>query len=242
VIGPDHLSGMPLLSLQGVSRTYPREDGEVRALDAVMLTIQRGEFVAVTGPSGSGKSTLLHVLSLLDTPSAGRYELDGVDVSVLGDTQRARLRNQRIGLVFQAFQLVPHLTVAENVELPLVYRGLDRKLRVARSRTALERVGLGRRLTHLPDELSGGEQQRTAIARALVADPDVLLADEPTGNLDEAATDGVLCLFRDAHRTGTTVVVVTHNARVASQADRRYEMSAGRLRPAQQTFGCSVGS
>jgi len=214
----------------------------VRALDAIALTIQRGEFVAVTGPSGSGKSTLLHVLSLLDTPSAGRYEIDGVDVSVLGDTQRARLRNQRIGLVFQAFQLVPHLTVAENVELPLVYRGLDRKLRLARSREAIERVGLGRRLTHLPDELSGGEQQRTAIARALVGDPDVLLADEPTGNLDEAATDGVLGLFRDAHRAGTTIVVVTHNARVACRADRRYEMSAGRLRPGQPISERTAGS
>jgi putative ABC transport system ATP-binding protein len=233
---------MPLLSLQGVSRTYPREDGDVRALEAVALTIQRGEFVVVTGPSGSGKSTLLHVLSLLDTPTAGRYELDGVDVSGLGDTQRARLRNQRIGLVFQAFQLVSHLTVAENVELPLVYRGLDRKLRLARSREALERVGLGERLSHLPDELSGGEQQRTAIARALVAEPDVLLADEPTGNLDEAATDGVLGLFRDAHRAGTTVVVVTHNARVAARADRRYEMSAGRLRPAQPTSASSAGA
>jgi putative ABC transport system ATP-binding protein len=241
VIGADHLSPVPLLSLQGVSRTYPREDGDVHALEGVALTIRRGEFVAVTGPSGSGKSTLLHVLSLLDTPTAGRYELDGVDVSGLGDTQRARLRNQRIGVVFQAFQLVPHLTVAENVELPLVYRRLDRKLRFARSREALERVGLGQRLTHLPDELSGGEQQRAAIARALAAEPDVLLADEPTGNLDEAATDGVLGLFRDAHRAGTTVVVVTHNARVAARADRRYEMSAGRLRPAEETSASSAG-
>ena len=226
---------MPLLALQAVSRTYARDDGDVCALDTVSLRIDRGEFVSVTGASGSGKSTLLHVLSLLDTPTAGRYELDGIDVSALGDTQRARLRNQRIGLVFQAFQLVPHLTVAENVELPLVYRGLDRPLRLARSRAALERVGLAHRLTHLPDELSGGEQQRTAIARALVVDPDVLLADEPTGNLDEAATGGVLDVFRDAHRAGTTIVVVTHNARVAARADRRYEMAAGRLRPAEVT-------
>ncbi|HSD10047.1 MAG TPA: ABC transporter ATP-binding protein [Candidatus Binatia bacterium] len=233
---------MPLLSLQGVSRIYPRDGGDVRALNAVELAIDRGEFVAVTGRSGSGKSTLLHVLGLLDTPTAGRYELAGVDVSALGDIERARLRNRKIGLVFQAFQLVPHLTVAENVELPLVYGGLDAPLRIARYRAALERVGLAHRLTHLPDELSGGEQQRTAIARALVADPDVLLADEPTGNLDEAATSGVLDVFRDAHRAGTTVVVVTHNERVAARADRRYEMAAGRLRAAEAVAVDPAGS
>jgi putative ABC transport system ATP-binding protein len=231
----DTFRRVPLLSLRGISRTYPRDEGDVCALEGVDLVIERGEFVSVTGPSGSGKSTLLHVLGLLDTPTAGRYELDGVDVSVLGDTERARLRNRRIGLVFQAFQLVPHLSVIENVELPLVYGGLDAPVRLARSRAAIDRVGLRHRLTHLPDELSGGEQQRTAIARALVTDPDVLLADEPTGNLDEAATNGVLDVFDDAHRVGTTIVVVTHNARVASRAGRRYEMAAGRLRATAPT-------
>jgi len=220
---------MPLVSLVGVSRTYRRDEGDVRALDQVDLTIERGEFVSVTGPSGSGKSTLLHVLGLLDTPTSGRYEVDGLDVSALRDRERARVRNRRIGLVFQAFQLVPHLTVAENVELPLVYRGLERSSRLERARRALERVGLADRRTHLPDELSGGEQQRTAIARALAADPDLLLADEPTGNLDGASTDGVLEVFREIHHAGTTVVVVTHNPRVAATAARRHEMHAGRL-------------
>jgi len=219
----------PLLRLAGVSRSYVRESGEILALDAVDLAIEHGELVAVTGPSGSGKSTLLHVLGLLDTPSAGRYRLDGVDVSSLGDAQRARLRNQRIGLVFQAFQLVPHLTLLENVELPLVYRGVERAARLERARAALERVGLADRLTHLPDELSGGEQQRAAIARALAADPDVLLADEPTGNLDETATEAVLSIFDEVHRGGTTVIIVTHNPRVAARAPRRYEMLRGRL-------------
>ena len=218
-----------LLQLAGVSRSYTRESGEILALDAVDLAIERGELVAITGPSGSGKSTLLHVLGLLDTPSTGRYQLEGVDVSALGDAERARLRNQRIGLVFQAFQLVPHLTVLENVELPLVYRGIERGIRLDRARGALERVGLEGRLTHLPDELSGGEQQRAAIARALGAGPDVLLADEPTGNLDEAAAEAVLSIFDDVHGTGTTVIVVTHNPRVAARAPRRYEMLCGRL-------------
>jgi len=218
-----------LLQLAGVSRSYTRESGEILALDAVDLAIERGELVAITGPSGSGKSTLLHVLGLLDTPSTGRYQLEGVDVSALGDAERARLRNQRIGLVFQAFQLVPHLTVLENVELPLVYRGIERGIRLDRARGALERVGLEGRLTHLPDELSGGEQQRAAIARALGAGPDVLLADEPTGNLDEAAAEAVLSIFDDVHGAGTTVIVVTHNPRVAARAPRRYEMLCGRL-------------
>ena len=221
---------MPLLSLARVSRSYGRDACAVRALDEVTLGVERGEFVSISGPSGSGKSTLLHVLALLDTPTAGRYELAGADVAALADAERARLRNRRIGLVFQSFQLVPHLTVLENVELPLVYRRVESRARRERSRLTLERVGLAGRLTHLPDELSGGEQQRTAIARALVADPDVLLADEPTGNLDAAATQSVLAIFEDVHRAGTTVIVVTHNPRVAETAQQRYEMQSGRLR------------
>ena len=225
---------MPLLALSAVSRVYRRDDADVHALSDIGISIERGEYVAVTGPSGSGKSTLLHILALLDSPSAGRYELDGRDVSQLDDRERSRLRNRRIGLVFQAFQLVPHLTVAENAELPLVYRGTERNLRRARVREALERVGLAHRDAHLPDELSGGEQQRVAIARALVAEPDLLLADEPTGNLDEAATDGVLEVFREIHRDGTTVVVVTHNSRVAAAAARRLEMRDGRVHPTER--------
>src|SRR5882724_2618860 len=171
-----------LVTLESVSRSYARAERDVRALVDVDLRVERGEFIAVTGPSGSGKSTLLHILALLDRASAGRYCLDGKDVSHLEDGARSRLRNRRIGLVFQAFQLVPHLTVVENVELPLAYRGLFPADRRRRAVQALERVGLVERLTHLPDELSGGEQQRTAIARAIAAEPDLLLADEPTGN------------------------------------------------------------
>jgi len=229
----------PLLRLSGVSKTYVRESQAgsaepsrtIRALDDVDLTIGAGELVAITGPSGSGKSTLLHVLGLLDTPSTGRYELGGVDVSSLADAARSRLRNHRVGLVFQAFQLVPHLTVLQNVELPLVYGGMEAETRRRRAVQALERVRLAERLSHLPDELSGGEQQRVAIARALVGAPDVLLADEPTGNLDESATSDVLSIFEGARRGGTTVVVVTHNERVAARAPLRYQMREGRLEP-----------
>ncbi len=221
---------MALVELQGISRFYARPDGVVRALEGLSLDVERGDLVAVTGPSGSGKSTLLHVLGLLDTPSAGRYRLDGTDVSDLDDEARARLRNRRIGMVFQAFQLVPHLTVRENVELPLGYRGVARPERAARAGRALERVGLASRLAHRPDELSGGEQQRAAIARALVAEPDLLLADEPTGNLDEQSTQGILSLFREVHRSGTTIVVVTHNPRVAAFAERTVLMRDGRRR------------
>jgi len=220
---------MPLVALESVSRSYPRTDRDVRALVDVSFQVDRGDFVAVTGPSGSGKSTLLHILALLDRATSGSYRLDGEDVSALDDGSRSRLRNRRIGLVFQAFQLVPHLTVAENVELPLAYRGLAPADRRRRALVALERVGLAARLTHLPDELSGGEQQRTAIARALAAEPDLLLADEPTGNLDEAATETVLGLFREIHAAGATVVVVTHNPRVAATAERSYEMREGSL-------------
>jgi len=219
----------PCAALEGIERRYTRSDGDVSALDRIDLEIRHGEMLALTGPSGSGKSTLLHVLGLLDTPTAGQYRLDGEDVSVLEDDARATRRNQKIGFVFQAFHLVPHLTLQENVALPLVYRGRREDERRELAATALEQVGLGRRLGHLPDELSGGEQQRAAIARALVHEPPLLLADEPTGNLDEASAEGVLELVRAIHDDGTTVVLVTHNPRVAAMAERVREIRHGRL-------------
>jgi len=215
--------------LRGVERRYDRRDGEVTALDAVDLDIARGELLALTGPSGSGKSTLLHVLGLLDTPTAGQYWLDGEDVSSLEDDDRSARRNEKIGFVFQAFHLVPHLTLQENVALPLVYRGVAENERRTRAAAALCQVGVGHRLEHLPDEVSGGEQQRAAIARALVHEPPLLLADEPTGNLDEQSAESVLELVRSIHDGGTTIVLVTHNPRVAALAERVREIRHGRL-------------
>lgn len=219
----------PCASLAGIARRYDRDDGTVRALEAIDLDIGQGELVALMGPSGSGKSTLLHVLGLLDTPTAGRYRLDGEDVSTLDDDERAVRRNRKIGFVFQAFHLVPHLTLRQNAGLPLVYRGVDEQEREERATRALRRVGLGHRMEHRPDEVSGGEQQRAAIARALVHEPPLVLADEPTGNLDETSSDGVLDLVRSVHEGGTTVVLVTHDPRVAALAGRVHEMQHGRL-------------
>ena len=185
--------------------------------------------LALTGPSGSGKSTLLHVLGLLDTPSAGLYRLDGEDVSTLDDDARATRRNEKIGFVFQAFHLVPHLTLQENAALPLLYGGCEEDERLARAAAALREVGLAHRLSHRPDEVSGGEQQRAAIARALIHQPPLVLADEPTGNLDGASADGVLEIVHSIHQSGTTVVLVTHNPSVADRAQRICELRDGRL-------------
>lgn len=216
-------------SLAGIARRYERDDGTVSALEAIDLDIGRGELVALMGPSGSGKSTLLHILGLLDTPTAGRYRLDGEDVSTLDDDERAVRRNRKIGFVFQAFHLVPHLSLRQNAGLALVYRGVDEEERDERATRALRRVGLGHRMEHRPDEVSGGEQQRAAIARALAHEPPLVLADEPTGNLDETSSDGVLDLVRSVHEEGTTVVLVTHDRRVAALAGRVHEIHDGRL-------------
>lgn len=225
-VAPTHPS---CARLEGIERRYERSDGTVTALCGIDLEIGHGEMVALTGPSGSGKSTLLHVLGLLDTPTAGRYRLDGEDVSTIDDDVRAARRNEKIGFVFQAFHLVPHLTVRGNVALPLVYRGVAEEERDERAERALAQVGLEARMGHVPDELSGGEQQRVAIARALIHEPPLLLADEPTGNLDDASSDGVLQLVHAIHDTGTTVVLVTHDARVAARAQRVHEIRHGRL-------------
>jgi len=217
-----------MIELAAIDKTYTRPGGApVQALQGVSLRIERGELVAVTGASGSGKSTLMNVLGLLDRPTAGRYRLDGEDVSGLGVDALARLRNRRIGFVFQAFHLLPRTSALENVELPLLYS--DRAAIQGLGRRALEAVGLADRVDHRPGELSGGQQQRVAIARALVNEPDLLLADEPTGNLDEGSAAEVLAIFKSLHEAGRTIVVVTHDPGVAAHCERVLRLEAGRL-------------
>ncbi len=225
---------MPAVAeLKDVRKVYRSGSGrrtvEVAALRGVSLSIEEGSFVAIMGPSGSGKSTLLHILGLLDRPSEGRYRLAGRDVTDLDEAEAARVRNRTVGFVFQAFFLLPRATALKNVELPLVYRGVPPKVRREAARAALFSVGLGDRLDHLPTELSGGQKQRVAIARALVQEPAILLADEPTGNLDSESGREVMALFSELHRRGKTVVVVTHEAEVAAYAERVIEMRDGRV-------------
>jgi len=216
-----------VIELQHVSKTYARRDAAVTALDDVSLYIQAGEFVAITGPSGSGKSSALNVIGCLDAVTSGAYRLGGRDVSHLSDRERSRVRAERIGFVFQSFNLLPRTTALENVELPMLYRHgrIDR----GRARALLDRVGLGDRLRHYPTELSGGEQQRVAVARALVNEPSVVLADEPTGNLDAAAGAVVMTMLEGLHDEGRTVILVTHDPAVAARAGRRIALAAGRV-------------
>lgn len=218
----------PIVQLVGVERVYRMGSIEVRALQGVDLSIYSGEMVAIMGPSGSGKSTLMHIMGLLDRPTAGRYLLEGQEVGRLGESALARLRNSKIGFVFQAYNLLPRATALENVELPLMYAGVVRG-RSQRAREALERVGLGERLRHRSNQLSGGEQQRVAIARALVNNPSLILADEPTGNLDTRTSHEIMSLFRQLQQEGMTVVVVTHEADIARWAQRIVMMRDGRI-------------
>jgi ABC-type lipoprotein export system ATPase subunit len=220
-----------MIELQGIGKTYVRPGGQaVRALDGVSLRIERGEFVAVVGASGSGKSTLMNVLGLLDQPSAGRYLLDGEDVADRGVNELARLRNERIGFVFQAFHLLPRTSALENVELPLLYS--NRASLNGLGRRALEAVGLADRIDHRPSELSGGQQQRVAIARALVNEPDLLLADEPTGNLDTLSAAEVMTIFHDLHKAGKTILLITHDTGLAAHCERTIHLKDGRLQEA----------
>lgn len=219
---------MALIELERVSKVY--EGGErVTALADVSLTIDRGEFVAVVGQSGSGKSTLMNILGCLDLPSGGRYRLDGVDVSRASAATLAQVRSRQIGFVFQGFHLIPSLTALENVELPLIYRGMGRDERRRRAEESLRRVGLSQRMRHRPNELSGGQQQRVAIARALAAQPPLILADEPTGNLDSTSGAEIMAMLHALHQDGHTVVLITHDAAVAQQAQRRIEIKDGRV-------------
>ena len=225
-------SGGAVIELEGVTKVYRMGPVEVHALHEVGFTVRRGEFVVVRGPSGSGKSTLLNILGCLDRPTSGSYRLEGQAVGRLGDRTLARTRNCRIGFVFQTFNLLPRLSALGNVMLPLVYGDGQRRARRERARTALEAVGLGDRLNHRPNELSGGERQRVAIARALVTDPAILLADEPTGNLDSVTGQEVMALLSSLHAQGRIIILVTHDAEVARYAQRTLWMQDGRLREA----------
>ena len=216
-----------LITMQGVNKVFLTDDLETHALSQVHLQIERGEFVSIAGPSGCGKSTLLAILGLLDSPSSGEYKLNGKPVSSLGISDRTRIRNREIGFIFQSFNLIGDLTVYENVELPLTYRGMGSAERKQKVQNAMERVGITARAKHYPAQLSGGQQQRVAVARALVGDPLILLADEPTGNLDSKNGDAVMDLLHELHQNGATICMVTHDARFASAADRTIRLFDG---------------
>jgi putative ABC transport system ATP-binding protein len=219
-----------VIELRDVSRTYRiSEDVIVHALQGVSVSIERGEYVAIMGSSGSGKSTLMHIAGCLDSPTGGSYLLDGVDVRDMDEDEQSDLRNRKIGFIFQAFNLVPRTSALANVELPLSYAGVSRADRRRRATAALEAVGMGARLDHLPSELSGGQQQRVAVARAIVTNPSLILADEPTGNLDSRSTADVLRIFEDLNAEGRTVVIITHENDVAARARRTIRLADGRI-------------
>jgi len=217
-----------LIRLERISKVFYTDEVETHALDDVSIEIKDGEYVSIAGPSGSGKTTLLSILGLLDSPTSGEYMLAGQAVANLSAADRARVRNREIGFIFQAFNLIGDLTVFENVELPLTYRGMTADERKSRVHNALEQVGLAHRANHYPSQLSGGQQQRVAVARAVAGDPAILLADEPTGNLDSQNSEAVMALLRDLHNGGATICMVTHDARYAHQADRTIELFDGR--------------
>ncbi|MDR6321607.1 putative ABC transport system ATP-binding protein [Actinoplanes couchii] len=218
-----------MLDVRELTKVYGRGDTEVRALDGVTLSVDAGEYVAVMGSSGSGKSTLMNILGCLDVPTTGRYLLNGVDVRELSDEQLALARNRLIGFVFQSFNLIPRTSAVANVELPLAYSGMKAAERHRRAMSALDLVGLADRAEHEPNQLSGGQQQRVAVARALVTEPALLLADEPTGNLDSHATEEVLAVLDDLNATGRTIVLITHEEEVGARADRLVKLFDGRI-------------
>jgi len=222
---------MALAELKQVRKIYRVAGEEVRALDGVDVRIEEGEFVAIVGPSGSGKSTLMHLLGCLDTPTSGSIRLEGIELSNAGSNQLADIRSRNIGFVFQTFNLLPRLSVLQNVELPMIYSGFSSGRRREAARRALEQVGIENRARHAPTQLSGGQSQRAAIARALVNDPKLILADEPTGNLDSHTGETILELFRDLNRKGRTVVIVTHDPKIAAQTRRQIEIRDGKIVP-----------
>ena len=219
----------PLIRLEGVAKVFLTDEVETHALAGIDFEIRDGEYIAISGPSGCGKSTLLSILGLLDTPTAGVYRLNGKSVADLNARQRARIRNRQIGFIFQAFNLIGDLTVFENVELPLTYRGMPSSERKQRVEEALERVGMAHRMKHYPSQLSGGQQQRVAVARALGGDPSVLLADEPTGNLDSKNGEAVMELLQDVHQSGATICMVTHDPRFEAHAERVVRLFDGKI-------------
>ena len=218
-----------MIELREVSKIYQIGDERVHALDHANLKVNAREFVSVIGPSGSGKSTLMNIIGCLDTADAGEYLLEGTPIEAYSENELARIRNRKIGFIFQSFNLIPKLTAEENVELPLIYQKVKKTERAARVKEALERVGLERRAKHLPTELSGGQQQRVAIARALVTRPSLLLADEPTGNLDSHTSREILQLFRELHEQGNTIILITHDNEIAQQAKRIVHILDGKL-------------
>ncbi|MGH9655658.1 MAG: ABC transporter ATP-binding protein [Bryobacteraceae bacterium] len=218
-----------LIHLENVSKVFVTDEVETHALAGIYMDIRRGEYVSISGPSGCGKSTLLAILGLLDSPSSGAYVLNEKSVQNLKLSERARIRNREIGFIFQAFNLIGDLTVYENVELPLTYRGMASAERKVKGLQALERVGMSHRIKHYPSQLSGGQQQRVAVARALAGDPSILLADEPTGNLDSQNGEAVMDLLRELHRGGATICMVTHDPRYAAYADRAIHLFDGRV-------------
>jgi putative ABC transport system ATP-binding protein len=221
---------VPLIRMRAITKVFYTDEIETHALSGVHCDIQRGEFVSISGPSGCGKSTLLAILGLLDTPSSGEYALNGRPVAEIGVDERATIRNREIGFIFQSFNLIGDLTVYQNVELPLTYRsGFTRDARKKAVTQALERVGMAHRISHYPSQLSGGQQQRVAVARALAGSPSILLADEPTGNLDSKNGEAVMELLRKLHSEGATICMVTHDARYADFADRRVQLFDGRI-------------
>lgn len=220
---------MSLIEVKNLYKIYNPGENEVRALDGVTLTIERGEFVAIVGQSGSGKSTLMNMLGLLDIPSSGEYYLDGENTSHMTDDELSEIRNKQIGFIFQGFNLISSLTAQANVELPLVYRGMPAQKRHELSVAALERVGLSHRLTHLPKQMSGGQQQRVAIARAVAARPPIILADEPTGNLDSHSGEDVMRILNELHKEGRTVILITHDNEIADRAKRVIRIQDGQV-------------
>ena len=231
-----------LIKLEAITKVFHTEDVETHALSGVHLEIRKGDYVSIAGPSGCGKSTLLAILGLLDTPTDGRYALNGEDVSRLNHAARSRIRNREVGFIFQSFNLIGDLTVYENVELPLTYRGMKSAERKERVMAALEKVGMSHRVNHYPSQLSGGQQQRVAVARALGGKPSILLADEPTGNLDSKNGEAVMELLRDLHREGATICMVTHDQRFARHAERTVHLFDGRIVDEDSRAGGEVTS